>query len=151
MDELQAIQYLTEVAKRRFQAATDSETCGTACCKSSRTRNAVGSCRSLAEWLRPTAGATTAIEAGIAACLKLAGDDWRLRGIEATTHLHAPDAQVERGCTLRDIHGHAPRVDRHAPGYPRYRRGKRGSRRTHRTHVARAVRRQPIQHAAIRV
>lgn len=97
MGELQAIQYLAELAERQLQASADSAKVRDGVLHIiAHTGNTVGSCRSLAEWLRPTAGATTAIGAGIAECLKLAGDDLPLRGIEATTNLQAPEAQVER-------------------------------------------------------
>ena len=47
-------------------------------------------------------GSTTALGEGIAQCLKVVGDDWPLRGVEATTELGAPDTLVDKSA-LREI------------------------------------------------
>jgi hypothetical protein len=67
-----------------------------------QTRGTVAHCRSLIEWLRPDAGATTTLGEGIAQCLKVVGDDWPLRGVEATTELGAADTLVDKAA-LREI------------------------------------------------
>ena len=96
MGELQAIQFLAELAARQLQASADHAKVQDGLSNIiAQTRNAVSSCRSIVEWVRPDAGAATALGDGVAQCLKLAGDDWPLRGIEATTDLKAADALVD--------------------------------------------------------
>ena len=76
MGELQAIQFLAELAARQLQASADPAKIQDGLSHIiAQTRNTVGTCRSIVEWLRPDAGATTALGEGIAQCLKLAGDD----------------------------------------------------------------------------
>ena len=102
MGELQAIQFLAELAARQLQASADPAKVQDGLSHLiAQTRNAVGSCRSIVEWLRPDAGATP-LGDGVAQCLKLAGDDWPLRGIEATTDLKAADALVDTAA-LREL------------------------------------------------
>jgi hypothetical protein len=103
MGELQAVQFLAELAARQLQASADPAKLQDGLSHIiAQTRNAVGSCRSIVEWLRPDAGAATALGDGVAECLKLAGDDWPLRGIEATTDLKAGDAVVDKAA-LREL------------------------------------------------
>ena len=103
MGELQAIQFLAELAARQLQASADPAKVQDGLSHIiAQTRNTVGSCRSIVEWLRPDTGATTALGEGIAQCLKLAGDDWPLRGVEATTKLEATDALVDKAA-LREL------------------------------------------------
>lgn len=103
MGDLQAIQFLAELAARQLQASADPGKVQDGLSHIiAQTRNAVGSCRSIIEWLRADAGAATALGDGVAQCLKLAGDDWPLRGIEATTDLKAADALVDKAA-LREL------------------------------------------------
>ncbi len=101
--ELQAIEYLAELAARQFQTSADpAQAQGGLSQIIAQTRKTVGSCCSIVEWLRPGAGAATALGEGIAQSLKLAGDDWALRGIEATTNLQGADALVDKAA-LREL------------------------------------------------
>ena len=103
MGELQAIQFLAELASRQLQVAAETAKIQDGLSHIIvQTRNTVGSCRSVVEWLRPEAGATIKLGEGIEQCLKLAGDDWPLRGIEATTVLQAEDALVDKAA-LREL------------------------------------------------
>jgi len=103
MGELQAIQFLAELAARQLQASADPAKIQDGLSHIiAQTRNTVGTCRSIVEWLRPDAGATTALGEGVAQCLKLAGDDWPLRGVEATTRLQATDVLVDKAA-LREL------------------------------------------------
>jgi hypothetical protein len=103
MGELQAIQFLAELAARQLQASADPAKVQDGLSHIiAQTRNTVSSCRSIVEWLRPDAGATTALGEGITQCLKLAGDDWPLRGVEATTNLQAVDVLVDKAA-LREL------------------------------------------------
>ena len=72
MGELQAIQFLAELAARQLQASADPAKVQDGLSHIiAQTRNTVGSCRSIVEWLRPDTGATTALGEGIVQCLKL--------------------------------------------------------------------------------
>ncbi len=103
MGELQAIQFLAELAARQLHASGDAAKIGDGLAHIiSQTRNTVGTCRSIVEWLRPDAGETTALGEGVEQCLKLAGDEWPLRGVEARTELRAADALVDRAA-LREL------------------------------------------------
>src|SRR6266542_618657 len=60
MGELQAIQFLAELAARQLQASADSVKVQDGLSHIiAQTRNTVGTCRSIVEWLHPDAGATT--------------------------------------------------------------------------------------------
>jgi len=103
MGELQAIQFLAELASRQLQIAADTAKVQDGLSHIiAQTRNTVISCRSIVEWLRPESGATIVLREGVEQCLKLAGDDWPLRGIEATTALDAADALVDKAA-LREL------------------------------------------------
>jgi len=103
MGELQAIQFMAELAARqRDERGHNSRTMDGLQQMVAQTRGTVAHCRSLIEWLRPDAGSTTALDEGIAQCLKVVGDDWPLRGVEATTELGAPDTLVDKSA-LREI------------------------------------------------
>jgi len=91
MGELQGIQFLAELGARLSATGADQ----------SRLRDCVGkipaaageaiaTCQSIIEWLRPEEGASATLADVVGQCVKLAGDDWRLRGIRATVEL--PDA-----------------------------------------------------------
>src|SRR5437773_9990573 len=71
MGELQAIQVLAELAPRQLQASADPAKVQDGLSHIiAQTRNTVGSCRSIGQWLRPDTGATTAVGAGIVQVLR---------------------------------------------------------------------------------
>lgn len=102
MGELQAIQFMAELAARQRDASDDARAVDGLQQVIAQTRATVASCRSIIEWLRPEAGATTALGEGVTLCLKLVGDDWPLRGVQATIEVRAPDALVDRAA-LREL------------------------------------------------
>ncbi len=103
MGELQAIQFMAELAARQRDERGDSSRDMDGLLQMvAQTRTTVAHCRSLIEWLRPDAGATTALGEGIAQCLKVVGDDWPLRGVEATTELGAADTLIDKAA-LREM------------------------------------------------
>jgi hypothetical protein len=103
MGELQAIQFMAELAARqRDERANSARTMDGLQQMVVQTRGTVAHCRSLIEWLRPESGATTALGVGVAQCLKVVGDDWPLRGVEATTELGAADTLVDKAA-LREM------------------------------------------------
>src|SRR5437879_13557436 len=72
MGELQAIQFLAELAARQLQAsAAPAKIQDGLSHIIAQTRNTVGTCRSIAEALRPGAGAPTPLGAGIPAAANL--------------------------------------------------------------------------------
>jgi hypothetical protein len=97
MGELQAIQLSAEFAARVLRAGIDPaevrdslgripHQCG----------NAVKTGRSLIESLQPERGASVAVGECVGQALKLAGEDWFLRGIEATSDVPDADVQVSK-------------------------------------------------------
>ena len=103
MGELQAIQFMAELAARQRDERGDSSRDMDGLLQMvAQTRTTVAHCRSLIEWLRPDVGATTALGEGIAQCLKVVGDDWPLRGVEATTELGAADTLIDKAA-LREM------------------------------------------------
>lgn len=96
MGELQSVQFSVELALRLLDAGAEpvrmreylEQIAGQ--CAAARTTGL-----SMIEWLRPEDGATTTVADGVKQCIKLAGNDWPLRGIEATTTgLEAIDARI---------------------------------------------------------
>jgi hypothetical protein len=61
-----------------------------------QTRAAVASCRAMIEWLRPDDKAATTVDETLRQCLKVAGDDWSLRGIEASTDVRSGGVLVSK-------------------------------------------------------
>jgi hypothetical protein len=103
MGELQTIQFMAELAARqRDERSQDARMLDGLQQVIAQARSTVTSCRSIIEWLRPETGATTALGVGVAQCLKVVGDDWPLRGVEATTELSAPETLVDR-TALREL------------------------------------------------
>jgi hypothetical protein len=97
MGELQAIQFAAELAAQmvtvgapgpKLKAAIDQIP--------EQTKAAVRTSRSIMEWLRPEDTSNIAVEAAMQECLKLAGDDWSLRGIKATTGCQTGTATVPK-------------------------------------------------------
>jgi len=100
MGELQSIQFLAELGARRMDdTATDG----------SKTRDFIGkisvaaseaitTCHSVIEWLRPEEGAVTTLGEAVGQCVKLAGDDWRMRATQATIDMPgaAGDAKISK-------------------------------------------------------
>jgi hypothetical protein len=54
------------------------------------------------EWLRPDEKAATTVDETLRQCLKVAGDDWSLRGIEASTDIRSGGALVSKP-VLREL------------------------------------------------
>lgn len=100
MGELQAIQFMAELAARQRDERGERSPDGLQQVIA-QTKSTVANCRSIIEWLQPEAGATT-LSVGVAQCLKVVGDDWPLRGVETTTELLAPDALVDKAA-LREM------------------------------------------------
>jgi len=103
MGELQTIQFSAELAARMLDAGTTGPKLDE-CIRQlpDQTRAAVSSCRAMIEWLRPDDKATATVEEAVRQCLKVAGDDWMLRGIEATTDFNSGDARVSKP-VLREL------------------------------------------------
>ena len=80
MGELQSIQFLAELGTRLLQSSGD-ETKTRECIDKIplATAGAIATCHSVIEWLRPEEGTSTTLAETVAQCMKLAGDDWRLR------------------------------------------------------------------------
>lgn len=101
MGELQAIQLSAEFASRALQAGTDTGEMRDSVARIPQLcADAVKAGRLLAEWLRPEQGAAITVGEGVEQCLKLAGEDWFLRGIEATTDLPERDVLVPKAVLL---------------------------------------------------
>jgi hypothetical protein len=54
------------------------------------------------EWLRPDDKAATTVDETLRQCLKVAGDDWSLRGIEASIDVRSGDVLVSKP-VLREL------------------------------------------------
>ncbi|MGH8713149.1 MAG: hypothetical protein ACREYB_03980 [Casimicrobiaceae bacterium] len=97
MGELQTIQFSAELAVRMLGSGTGNPKLEE-CIRQmpDQTRTAVKSCRSMIEWLRPEDRARTTVDEALRQCLRVAGDDWSLRGIEATTDVRTGGALVPK-------------------------------------------------------
>jgi hypothetical protein len=103
MGDLQTIQFSAELAARMI----DNGSAGPKLDECIRmlpdqTRAAVNSCRAMIEWLRPDEKAATTVDETLRQCLKVAGDDWSLRGIEASTDIRSGGALVSKP-VLREL------------------------------------------------
>jgi len=97
MGELQAVRFSAELAARSLKTGADPERVGGYIATISEQCAALRETGdSLIEWLRPEQGTTVSVEHGVARCVKLAGDDLRLRGIEVSTDLASADVQVPK-------------------------------------------------------
>jgi hypothetical protein len=97
MGELQAIQFSAELAAQMVKKGALSSKLSDAIDQiPEQTKAAVVTSRSIMEWLRPDDTATITVEAAVQQCLKLAGDDWSLRGIRATTRCPSGSATVPK-------------------------------------------------------
>lgn len=95
MGHLQAVQWATEAAARGLQAGSDPAKAHESL-NSARRESiaAIKSSDSMMQWLRPTAERGINARDGIAACVKLASEDWFLRGLEASVDLPDQDFEV---------------------------------------------------------
>lgn len=101
MGELQSIQFLAELSTRHMGGGAGVGAAGSDPVKardcvgkiSAATSGAIATCHSVIDWLRPDAKAITTLGDAVGQCVKLAGDDWRMRATQATVAL--PDAAAE--------------------------------------------------------
>ena len=97
MGELQAIQLSAEFAARMLRAGADlAEVRDNVGHIPDQCAAAVKTGRSVIEWLMPEEGAAASVGEAVGQCLKLAGDDWFLRGIEVAIDLPDVDIQVPK-------------------------------------------------------
>ncbi len=115
MGELQAIQFAGELAAQMVTTGAPGTKLKDAIDQiPAQTKAAVRTSRSIMDWLRPEGTSNIAVEAAMQECLKLAGDDWSLRGIKATTRCQLDNATVPKTVfyelfvtsllTLTDLH-----------------------------------------------
>jgi hypothetical protein len=99
MGELQTIQFFAELSARLMQKGGDEAKLRECVEKIPQaTSAAVDNCRSVIEWLRPNEGEITSLGDAVGQCVKLAGDDWNMRGTTAIVDLpaSASDAPVSK-------------------------------------------------------
>jgi hypothetical protein len=97
MGELQAIQFAGELAAQIVNTGEPAKQLSDAIDQLlGQTKVAVRTSRSIMEWVRPDDTANMALEAAVEQCLKLAGDDWSLRGIKATARCQAGNTTVPK-------------------------------------------------------
>jgi hypothetical protein len=103
MGELQALQFSAELAARLLEAGGDRAKLEAVVRQlGPRTQSAVATAAVLIEWLRDDDRATTNLEDALPQCLRVAGDDWNLRGIEGTVDARTDGAHVPR-TALREL------------------------------------------------
>ena len=91
MGDLQSIQFLAELGARLLRTGADDSRMRDSIGKiPAATSEAVATCHSMIEWLRPDDSTTTTLAEAVSQCVKLAGDDWRMRGIQATIEIPDP-------------------------------------------------------------
>jgi hypothetical protein len=97
MGELQSIQFLAELGARRMEesGADGSKTREFIGKISAAAGEAIGTCHSVIEWLRPEEGAVTTLGEAVGQCVKLAGDDWRMRATQATIDMPGPAGEAK--------------------------------------------------------
>ena len=102
MGELQSLQFSGELAVRLLDAGTDPAKLAASVRQIvPLTHSATAACATLIEWLRGDDRATATLDA-LPQLVRLAGDDWVLRGIESTTDVRTGDAHVAR-TPLREL------------------------------------------------
>lgn len=103
MGQLQTIQFSAELAARLLDGGGGGPKLAE-CVKQmpEQTRAAVSTCRSMIEWLRPEDRATATVDEAVQQCLQVAGDDWSLRGIQASTDIRTGGTRVSRSI-LREL------------------------------------------------
>jgi hypothetical protein len=95
MGELQSIQFLAELGARLLRTGGDDARLHDCVSRiPAATGTAIATCHSMIEWLRPEEGANARLAEIVGQCVKLAGDDWRMRGIQATVDLPGPTAEA---------------------------------------------------------
>ncbi len=103
VSDLQTIQFAADLAARmRDSGETGPRLAECLQRLSAQTQAAIGSARSLLEWLRPDDTARTTVGEALQQCLRLVGDDWSLRGIESSTDVRTADTLVSRAA-LREL------------------------------------------------
>jgi hypothetical protein len=96
MGDLQSIQFLAELAARLLRTGADESRMRDSIGKiPAAAGQAVATCHSIIEWLRPGDSASGTLAEVVSQCVKLAGDDWRMRGIQATIGIADPAAQAQ--------------------------------------------------------
>jgi hypothetical protein len=103
MGELQSLQFSAELAARLLDGGGDAAKLDAAVRQMvPLTRSSIAACATLIEWLRPDDRATTTLEDAVPQCLKIAGDDWSLRGIETASDVRTGQAEVGKAA-LREL------------------------------------------------
>src|SRR4029077_10617506 len=95
MGELQSIQFLAELGARRMDDTDGSKTREFIGKISVAAGEAIGTCHSVIEWLRPEEGAGTTLGEAVGQCVKLAGDDWRMRATQAKVEMPGPAGEAK--------------------------------------------------------
>ena len=142
MGELQSIQFLAELGARRMDdsGADGSKTREFIGKISVAAGEAIGTCHSVIEWLRPEEGAVTTLGEAVGQCVKLAGDDWRMRATQATIEMPGTGGRGE-GIEVRGARAHrhvGAGADRPASRIARHRGRRSARRRSRRSALARA-------------
>jgi len=99
MGELQSVQFLAELGARNMDNGADPSRARDCIGKIAlATGEAIATCHSVIAWLRPEEGAITTLGEAVEQCVKLAGDDWRMRATRATVDMPfaAGEAKVSR-------------------------------------------------------
>jgi len=99
MGELQSVQFLAELGARNMDNGADQSRTRDCIGKISlATGEAIATCHSVIAWLRPEEGAITTLGEAVDQCVKLAGDDWRMRATRASVDIPAAagEAKVSR-------------------------------------------------------
>ena len=125
MGELQTIQFLAELGARKVDdgatgVAKTREFIGKI---STAAGESIATCHSVIEWLRPEQNGVTTLADAVNQCVKLAGDDWRMRATQATIDIPGPagEAKVSKAAarelivttvlTMTDLHPGALDID----------------------------------------
>lgn len=124
MGDLQTIEFAAELCSRMVHSNRNAdEIRGQLERISTHTGEAAASCRSLVEWLRPDNAARAAFGDLLEHCLRIAGDDWSLRGITSTVEASdecrnaivsrhvACELMVAGVLTLVDMRPHGARLE----------------------------------------
>jgi len=95
MGELQNVQFLAELGARHIDSGADETRTRDCIGKISlATSEAIATCHSVIAWLRPEEGATTTLGEAVDQCVRLAGDDWRMRATRATVEMPGPAGEA---------------------------------------------------------
>src|SRR5688572_27408880 len=104
MGELQTVEFFAEFAARLLDQSDQSKLRECIEKIAPATQAAVKTCHSIIEWLRPDETSTLSVGDALKQCLKLAADDWNLRGIAATTNVPEQVAGVQLSkAAARDV------------------------------------------------